>query len=232
MIRTSTRSVAVPPTRSELALLQDARGAWPGSRSGISPTSSRKRVPPSARSKPPVPLASAPVKAPRSWPNSSRLEQRVRDGGAVDGARTAPRARGLAWWIARATQLLAGAALPGDEHRRVGGRHLGGARERLAEGGRPAEDPVEAVALVESRLQRFDPASSRRARPSARASRRCSSASRWCWSASTSWAAIAPAISMSGDRTSRAGACRGRGRRRPARRTRGARTRPSARRPR
>ena len=37
----------------------------------MSPTSSRKIVPPSARSKAPARSSTAPVKAPRSWPNSS-----------------------------------------------------------------------------------------------------------------------------------------------------------------
>ena len=43
----------------------------------MSPISSRNSVPPSACSKRPARWRSAPVKAPRSWPNSSRLEQRL-----------------------------------------------------------------------------------------------------------------------------------------------------------
>ena len=51
---------------------------------GMSPISSRNSVPPSACSKRPRRIVCAPVKAPRSWPNSSRLEQVLRDRRGVD----------------------------------------------------------------------------------------------------------------------------------------------------
>ena len=69
-----------------------------------------------------------------------------------------PSARGLRLVDRAGHQLLAGAALPGDEHRRVGRRDLRGAAERVPEGGGLAEDPVEAVALLQGRLQGFDAA--------------------------------------------------------------------------
>ena len=50
----------------------------------MSPISSRKRVPPSAASKRPFLRATAPVKAPRSWPNSSDEQQRLDQRAAVD----------------------------------------------------------------------------------------------------------------------------------------------------
>jgi hypothetical protein len=81
---------------------------------GISLTSSRKRVPPSASSKRPGRLETAPVKAPRSWPKSSL------------STRPAGKAAQLTlmkgWLAARGAEvqgagdeLLAGAALGGDE---------------------------------------------------------------------------------------------------------------------
>ncbi|KFE58476.1 hypothetical protein DB31_6275 [Hyalangium minutum] len=51
--------------------LSSTRSSLACTSSGISPTSSRKRVPPCAASKAPVRRVSAPVKAPFSWPNSS-----------------------------------------------------------------------------------------------------------------------------------------------------------------
>ena len=48
-----------------------ARSSWACSGSGSSPISSRNRVPPSASANAPSRALVAPVKAPRSWPNSS-----------------------------------------------------------------------------------------------------------------------------------------------------------------
>ncbi len=71
----------------------------------MSPTSSRKSVPPSAASNLPLRRAKAPVKAPFSWPNSSdssRLSVRA----AQETATKGPPARVLSWWTARARTSL------------------------------------------------------------------------------------------------------------------------------
>ncbi len=100
--------------------------------------------------------------------------------------------------MARATRLLPGPALAGEEHRRLRRSDLGGAGERLAEGRGAADDPVEAVPVAELAWRRCVRRCSRwRARPSAWARCCCSLARRWCWRATTTWAAIACAISTS-----------------------------------
>src|SRR4051812_40924866 len=70
MTRTSTFKVSVPPTRSNSRCCS-ARRSFTCVESGISPISSRKSVPPSASSNRPSLRPTAPVKDPRSWPNSS-----------------------------------------------------------------------------------------------------------------------------------------------------------------
>ena len=73
-------------------------------------------------------LATAPVKAPRSWPNSSDSIMRRRHGAAVDDdERLAARAAGEVQRLGDA--LLAGAGLALHEHRGVGaGERARGAR--------------------------------------------------------------------------------------------------------
>ena len=68
--RRSTWMVARPPTRSKLRS-SSARNSLVCSAGDMSPISSRKMVPPSACSSRPIFILCAPVKAPRSWPNSS-----------------------------------------------------------------------------------------------------------------------------------------------------------------
>ena len=85
---------------------------------GMSPISSRNSVPPSACSKRPRRVVCAPVKAPRSWPNSS-LSSRSFGIAAVLMATNGPlRARAVLVQRVR-DQFLAGAALAGDQHRDV-----------------------------------------------------------------------------------------------------------------
>src|SRR6187455_2439100 len=68
--RTSTRSVRVPPRRSNSCSWSTRRiFAWVLGL--MSPISSRNSVPPSACSKRPMRCLSAPVNAPFSWPNNS-----------------------------------------------------------------------------------------------------------------------------------------------------------------
>src|SRR5262245_1816096 len=70
MIRTSTCWVATLPTGSKRPFSR-TRSSFTWSFGLISPISSRKIVPPSASLKRPTRLATAPVNAPRSWPNIS-----------------------------------------------------------------------------------------------------------------------------------------------------------------
>ena len=68
--RTSTLIGWVPPTRKKL-LSSRTRSSFTCVAGGISPTSSRKIVPPFASSKRPRRRSAAPVNEPFSWPNSS-----------------------------------------------------------------------------------------------------------------------------------------------------------------
>ncbi|MNG00438.1 hypothetical protein D3C84_833740 [compost metagenome] len=70
MIRTSTLWVLLLPTRSKVRSC-NTRSSLTCIGNGMSPISSRNRVPPLASSKRPARLVIAPVKAPFSWPNSS-----------------------------------------------------------------------------------------------------------------------------------------------------------------
>ncbi len=96
--------VSVPPTRSNSRCWRTRRIlAWADS--GSSPTSSRKMVPPAARSNRPGFWRSAPVKAPRSWPNSS-LSTRPSGNAPQLTRMNGPSAR-LEWrWSASATSSL------------------------------------------------------------------------------------------------------------------------------
>src|SRR6478735_5025851 len=122
--RTSTEMVLAPPSR-RTTRDSSARNSLGCSSSGNSPISSRKRVPPLARSKAPGTLATAPVKAPRSWPNNS-LSIIVAGMGQRFG-----------------DALLAGAGLALHEHGRVGAGERGQARGQGAKGGRLADEAVE-----------------------------------------------------------------------------------------
>jgi hypothetical protein len=68
--RTSTFRSAEPPTRLKVFSSRN-RSSFAWSAGTISPISSRNTVPPSADSIRPRFCRSAPVKAPRSWPNNS-----------------------------------------------------------------------------------------------------------------------------------------------------------------
>ena len=85
--------------------VSSARSSLACSASGNSPISSRKSVPPVASSNFPGLRICAPVKAPRSWPNSS--DSRISAGIAAQSTgRNVWRARGEWRWIARATSSL------------------------------------------------------------------------------------------------------------------------------
>ena len=102
--RTSTLMLSLPPTR-RTSLSCSARSSLACISSGRSPISSRKSVPPSVSSKSPSLRASAPVKAPRSWPNSSLSKSCSGIAEQFSGVKGFLR-RGLLKWIARATSSL------------------------------------------------------------------------------------------------------------------------------
>ncbi len=70
MMRMSTGTGFVPPTRS-ITRSWIARSSFDCRRTSISEISSSRSVPPLASSNLPMRRATAPVKAPFSWPNSS-----------------------------------------------------------------------------------------------------------------------------------------------------------------
>ena len=102
--RTSTSTGVVAPTRVTVPD-SSARSSLGWSAGRSSPISSRNRVPPFAHSKTPGRSESAPVNAPRTWPNSAD---------SISVGATAPQsnttygrpARGETSWIARASTSL------------------------------------------------------------------------------------------------------------------------------
>ena len=96
---------AWPPTRSNLALLEDAEELrlQPG---GSSPISSRKSVPPSAASKRPAVRRGGAGEGALLVAEELALEQALGDRGAVDRDERPRRAARLRSWMARATSSL------------------------------------------------------------------------------------------------------------------------------
>jgi hypothetical protein len=102
--RTSTLCVRLLPSLSNSCSCR-TRSSFAWSSRGISPTSSRNRVPLSASSNRPVFWAIAPVNAPFSWPKSS-LSRRPRGIAAQFSFTNAFSLRRPSLWIARATSSL------------------------------------------------------------------------------------------------------------------------------
>ena len=99
-IRTSTGIFALPPIR-RISFSCKARSSFAWVSSLISAISSRKIVPPPAASNRPISRRTAPVNAPRSWPNSS-LSNRVSGREAQLTARNGAALRPLIEWTLRA----------------------------------------------------------------------------------------------------------------------------------
>ncbi len=135
--------VWLPPTRSNSCSWRK-RSSLTWMRGEISPISSRNSVPPSACSKRPSRRAARPVKAPRSWPNSS-LSSRVSASAAQCSLTKGPPARGLCSWMAAATSSLPVPLSPVMQHRRARRRHLQDGVEHLLHGGARADDALDAV---------------------------------------------------------------------------------------
>ena len=91
-------------------------------RSVISPISSRKIVPSSASLELARLVAIGAGEAALDVAEQLRLEQRFGQAGAVDGDERPRRRAGCCVWMARGDELLADAALAGDQHLGVGAR--------------------------------------------------------------------------------------------------------------
>ena len=116
--RTSTGDRLRSRRRARSMRSWSARSSLACTVGAISPISSRNSVPPCAASNWPMRRSCAPVKAPFSWPKSSLSSSVSRDRGAVDDDEALVAARAEIVDGAR-DQLLAGAALAGDQHRRA-----------------------------------------------------------------------------------------------------------------
>ena len=103
-MRTFTRTGALPPTRS-ISRSCKARSSLACRRGSISLISSSSKVPPSAASNLPIRRASAPEKAPFSWPNSSD-SSRFSGIAAQFSATNGPPARRERRWMKRASTSL------------------------------------------------------------------------------------------------------------------------------
>src|SRR6476660_5640793 len=104
MIRTFTGTARVPPSRSTVRFCR-TRSSFTCIDSGTSSMSSRKIVPPSASSNRPGRSLIAPVKAPRSWPNSSDSIS-VSENSAQLTATNGWCLRRLDWWMSVAVTSL------------------------------------------------------------------------------------------------------------------------------
>ena len=104
----------------ERCVLAARAAASPASRSGMSPISSRKSVPPAAASKRPTRRASAPVNAPFSWPKSSLSTSSRADRRAVHRDERARSRAGCASWSACATSSLPVPLSPRTSTREIG----------------------------------------------------------------------------------------------------------------
>ena len=104
MMRTSARRAVRPPTAVN-SPSWSTRNSRVCASAGMSPISSRNRVPPWACSNLPMPRSVAPVKAPFSWPNSSDSIS-SRGIAAMLMATKGPRARLPKLCSARATSSL------------------------------------------------------------------------------------------------------------------------------
>ena len=112
----------------------------------MSPISSRKIVPPSATSNLPRRSATAPVKAPRTWPKSSLSISSSGIAAQLTSTNAAVRRR-LSRVDRARDELLAGAVLAVNQHAAIGGR---GHRDLLAE-------LAHRVALADHRQIAIDP---------------------------------------------------------------------------
>src|ERR1035437_1030675 len=109
---------------------------------GSSPTSSRNSVPPWAASNTPGLDSTAPVNAPRTWPNSSLSKRVSTTAEQLIVTKARPR-RGPDWWNARAASSLPLPVSPVRSTTFAGGPHPLTQAERLLHGGAAAEHAAE-----------------------------------------------------------------------------------------
>ena len=132
MTRNAVRRACALPT-GVTSCCSSTRSSLTCTAGGMSPASSKNTVAPSASSNNPCRDPSAPVNAPRTWPNSSLStsvglsEARwIGTNGSLGPRRMAMNGPG--------DQLLAGAAFAGDQHRGIGRRDQRDALEHLLHG--------------------------------------------------------------------------------------------------
>ena len=104
MTRTSALIALLPPTRSKIRSCK-TRNNLTCIGCGISPISSRNKVPPVASSKRPLRAENAPVKAPFSWPNNSLSNNSAGIAPQLTGTK-GPLLRDDASWMERAITSL------------------------------------------------------------------------------------------------------------------------------
>jgi hypothetical protein len=125
-----------PPTRSNSRSCSTRRRSTCVS-IGSSPTSSRKSVPPAASSKRPRRRCTAPVNAPRSWPNSPRQSD-WRTAPQLRLTKGPPERRDHLWILC--ARSFARPCLARDENGGLGRGDLAGARASSFQRGRRTDD--------------------------------------------------------------------------------------------
>ena len=115
MIRRKLVGTVRPEPTGITSPCSSARSSFTCTGSGISATSSRNSVPPLASTSRPARGWSAPVNAPRTWPNSSLSASVGIEGGDVH-RHERPAAPAAVAVNRPGDQLLAGAALAGEHH--------------------------------------------------------------------------------------------------------------------
>ena len=150
-MRRSSCTEAVPPS-GRTARSWSTRSSLACVASGMSPISSRNSVPPLAAAKRPSRRRSAPVNAPFSWPNSSD-SSRVSGTAAQFTARNRPPRRRARPVDGLRHELLAGAALPQQEHGGVALGHRADLAHRLLHDLRAPEDAVQPLLPLDLRAQ-------------------------------------------------------------------------------
>ena len=144
----SRRPAARPPGSAAGRRRASTSRSWSARRSrawsevGMSPISSRKRVPRSASSNLPGRRLRRPVATPPSMPNSSL--SRSDSGSAAQLTAISAPSRPERWWRSLRDQLLAGAALAAHQHADAARRHPLDDLEHAAHRRRQGDDPAPA----------------------------------------------------------------------------------------
>ena len=199
-MRMSTGTGRVPPTRS-MTRSWMARSSLACRRTSISEISSSSSVPPVASSNLPMRRATAPVKAPFSWPNSSLSSRFSGIAAQLIEMNGFFGAVGAAVQVFR-HHLLAGAALAGDQHGGIGGgdlvgelddpRHGGSSRQISSRASSATAAITAAISSASGGSGMYSLAPARMALTAARALVSVPQATTGTWMRSASSAAISP----------------------------------------